>query len=1551
MKFDGLGVILAIILLPIILVVTYYIQLQVDTIATQNSYNTKLLDATYDAMSAFEINTANEELSNVADSMRSIILASNNVLLNSLATNFGMSNASKEYLLPYVPAILYTMYDGYYIYAPTETPKVAMNTKQKDDSELIITNGYRYYGQDQTFDTDKFKDENPIYGDIIYEAEDGGYTVKKDKAKTETDYILKPYVQYSARYKNESEKIDVTINYTLDNYLNIIGKIDDNFYTKTGYLIKDGLVIQVKYNENSDMDFDDNEENVKNKILGKRNVASGEVTSAASNPSVTLKTSDNNNISIDADFSNITNITGSDVQTIGDAEEFLKKLYDKNDGNSEEIQELEYEIQKYKAIAYYASSACFSNWVYEYLGELTYESIQDDAMQKFYNNNKSKFNSKVDGDLYYNFKNDAVKDNKIFDKDENPEDYDSKFNAHKLEVIKNSIKYNLNLSMSAYNKMDKKLKDYNASMPVLLDEEWDKILNNISIVSFMQGWDCGLTIYNNYEIVSSTNNELTVTPSEIYYVPKNKFNDGESEYHRVDHLPEKDDDNTSIVDYISFKSKEVKYDKIYDSSSGKYKYDHKNLACYTCINTNNYENQQLTSKQSFYKAIDKLNPNQKKAAYIALAKERQNIYKTNALSESVGFKTVNGKVKPMNLSDISKLEITVQKNDADGDSLISVNIFGKDYTLINQKNPQTIVVDVSNVNGENEIKVDGFEVINVKAYIGTSNENVVERPKDKIDNTIIVSPRNNLKYNGYAQNLITTLHVQGTVYYSLDTELNENNYTEKGSTEIPIGKNAGTYTIYWYSPGNANYKAKGGKIEVNIGKTTPELILDRTSGFVVVGKNNTFNATSSVAGRLTVTSTNESYVKITSAAISDVLANKATKIEYNGINVPSGDVNITVKISPTDNANYNEKEVTFRAKISSTDNSISVVAKKNLKYNGSAQELVSVSNNQGDLYFSLKESLNSNNYTTGDKNIPTGTNVGTYRVYWYTPGNANYKATSGNVDVTINKGRNNVYVIKKDNLIYNGKNQELVNVLNKHGDVYFSLTKSLDASNYTTGSKNIPTGKDAGTYTVYWYTPGNDNYLDEKGFLNVEIKIITEADFEMRPSNGSIACGASNIFELKANVAGTFKIRANSGVKYVSVKGPNQDQGSDTVIYTVSANSSVNIQYVGQSVTGENPEILIVSFTPADTKNYVKPADKFFAVTVTEASFGGNVKIVGNNTWGETLKADVSNNNNAKLTYQWYASETKGATSGGTKISNATSENYKIDKSLVGKYIYVEVTFSKYNYTTITFADSTDATNNKTDAVAKQNLTVQVTNYENKYDSRAHSAIIVVTTNDWIGGTILSGTNTDYGYTVTSSGTANKVYNLQPTYKEPTNGEKTIYYKVLGGNYYNDKLGEAKVNITQAGKYGKVIEELGKVISNNKEMKYKWRYFYDDDSNIYLIYENLLEHEQIPIHHKVNSNIYYILSVENKILHRGGSMYDFYEYFRWDAKNNGGSRIWQNIAEGIQNSLKEKGINTNVEVTGSPSVDIFNKSYNTNHTDDKFSSKDVWDSQQHRICV
>ena len=161
MKLQSIAIVFTIIILPIVIILTYYIQMQVDTIALQASYDSKLFDATHDAMSAFEINTANEDLSAVSDSLRSIIEATNSIFFNTLATNFGMSNASQFNLEPYVPAILYTLYDGYYIYSPTEQP-------------IIIKHGYTYEARGDSAteiaDTSYEGTDNgqPVYGRVHY---------------------------------------------------------------------------------------------------------------------------------------------------------------------------------------------------------------------------------------------------------------------------------------------------------------------------------------------------------------------------------------------------------------------------------------------------------------------------------------------------------------------------------------------------------------------------------------------------------------------------------------------------------------------------------------------------------------------------------------------------------------------------------------------------------------------------------------------------------------------------------------------------------------------------------------------------------------------------------------------------------------------------------------------------------------------------------------------------------------------------------------------------------------------------------------------------------------------------------------------------------------------------------------------------------------------------------------------------------------------------------------------------------------------------------------
>ena len=144
MKLQNLSVIFIIIVIPLILVVSYYISLQVDTLNMQAAYNTKLLESTKEAIDAFEINTVewNSEFSQTADSKRRDVTASINTFISSFANNIGVGGTSKEYISAYIPAIAYTLYDGYYIYAPTDTKQTIKNEKGlgvtfSEDNSLI----------------------------------------------------------------------------------------------------------------------------------------------------------------------------------------------------------------------------------------------------------------------------------------------------------------------------------------------------------------------------------------------------------------------------------------------------------------------------------------------------------------------------------------------------------------------------------------------------------------------------------------------------------------------------------------------------------------------------------------------------------------------------------------------------------------------------------------------------------------------------------------------------------------------------------------------------------------------------------------------------------------------------------------------------------------------------------------------------------------------------------------------------------------------------------------------------------------------------------------------------------------------------------------------------------------------------------------------------------------------------------------------------------------------------------------------------------------------
>ncbi|MBP7025544.1 MAG: hypothetical protein KBB10_05660, partial [Clostridia bacterium] len=102
-----------------------------------------------------------------------------NTFYNSLASHFKKVGYGKDVLQNYVPAIVFTLYDGYYIYS----------------------------AYDNTLDAEDKFDENASY------------------KNGESIYGLKPYIYYSCRYK-PNDNSDFVITYSLDSYITIQGIID-----------------------------------------------------------------------------------------------------------------------------------------------------------------------------------------------------------------------------------------------------------------------------------------------------------------------------------------------------------------------------------------------------------------------------------------------------------------------------------------------------------------------------------------------------------------------------------------------------------------------------------------------------------------------------------------------------------------------------------------------------------------------------------------------------------------------------------------------------------------------------------------------------------------------------------------------------------------------------------------------------------------------------------------------------------------------------------------------------------------------------------------------------------------------------------------------------------------------------------------------------------------------------------------------------------------------------------------------------------------------------
>ncbi len=528
MKIQNLAVIFIIIILPISLILTVYVQNQVKTLELQMNYDFKLTQATYDAVKAFQLNTVNSSTSDLANSKLRDIKASVNTFFNSVATQFNLSGYNKDILQTYVPALVYTMYDGYYIYSPFT------NKLQSEDEGESYKNG------------DKISD-------------------------------LKPYIHYSARYKKSG--IDVVITYSLDNYITVKGTINDKGVNKAGYLLNNvtkdasgnvqyrGVNIPTERLTQTNAEFINNNDTVATESTYTYNKING----------VKYYTKDNGNT-----WFSILN------------------------GTKYEQQNTKYKLENNAGQMYYEDAKEFTDWVQNNLSSLTPMDAIDEEGNKLAQNSNTKISS-----LFNN-------SNKIFELqrgDTSIEDPKSNFNEHRSAVIRYSIEKNLSIAIANYNNYSNVTTNF--QMPTLTEEDWEKILNNVSVISFLQGLNIGGKIYNGYSIVTNTKTEEVVNTDSIYII-------ADGEYHRATDSDLQSKNITGAFMNVDFERKSVT-----NGDKTSYFYPHWEPGCYNSIVTQSKANDLADYNGSIYKYMETQGGKLAQVYYTALGRERYGMYRTN----------------------------------------------------------------------------------------------------------------------------------------------------------------------------------------------------------------------------------------------------------------------------------------------------------------------------------------------------------------------------------------------------------------------------------------------------------------------------------------------------------------------------------------------------------------------------------------------------------------------------------------------------------------------------------------------------------------------------------------------------------------------------------------------------------------------------------------------------------------------------------------------------------------------------------------------------------
>ena len=524
---------------------------------------------------------------------------------------------------------------------------------------------------------------------------------------------------------------------------------------------------------------------------------------------------------------------------------------------------------------------------------------------------------------------------------------------------------------------------------------------------------------------------------------------------------------------------------------------------------------------------------------------------------------------------------------------------------------------------------------------------------------------NKTVYAGSITDLTTAVvGAQGNVTFELTSSGTTTASTLSGSnltagTLSTTDDNTQTVVIKVTAAGNDNYNEGSKNLTITVQKYTAGLSWTTTTPSNIIygttGKSATVNVivAGGTKGKITYTSGSTDVLEID--ASTGALTTKKV-----------GSSEITASIARTSTV----KPATTKKTITVVQNTNPITATgKTLTYNGKDQELITVSNAQGDVYYSVGTVLSNSNYqTAGSTTIPTkkDANVNGYVVYYYCVGNKNYSAKAGSVTTKINKANLTITADNKT-MTYGGAvptytytgtgfvNEETASVLGG--------TASYTVKNSSGTAVTISKTTNAGTYTI---TPSglssnNYNITYKAGTLTIgqETNPITV-------TNKTVYTGSTtDLSTLVSNAQGTitYKVKTNgtttastlSGSKLTAGAMSAENDNNQTVVVTVTAGGNTNYASGSKDLT-----ITVQKYTPTLAWTSTTPSSIVYGTTgrtaTVTATVAGGTKGAVTYTSGTTGVLAINASTGALTTKMVGSSEITASIARTSTVKPATTK-------------------------------------------------------------------------------------------------------------------------------------------------------------------------------------------------------------------------------------------------------------------------------------------------------